>query len=231
MTTPTRADLVLSSGFLAFARHIGVLRAIDRQGIAVDAVVGTSSGALIGALYAAGHDLDRLTGELADLRPLSLMKPRFAVWKGVFSLAPLVAFLRDRLPPTFADLETELAVGVMTESGGHKLLSEGPLVESVVASCAMPYVFGKIDTGGGRYADGGAVDRLGIGPLRRWRTSEAIIAHRVRRTAGKDLDDDLTGALLIETPPSGASFLSLGDFRAQVAEAERIAAAVFARQG
>ena len=47
-------DLVLSSGFLAFARHVGVLRAVERSGQDVTGVCRTSSGALVGALWAAG---------------------------------------------------------------------------------------------------------------------------------------------------------------------------------
>ena len=225
----TQTDLLLSSGFLAFARHLGVLRAIEGQQVAVDAVVGTSSGALIGALWAAGHDVDELIEQLQEMRPIRLMRPHLRPWRGAFALQPLLAFLRDRLPATFGELRRPLAVGVATRGGGHRLLSAGPLPESVVASCSMPYVFEPTWIAGERYADGGAADRLGIAPLRRWRNPDRIIAHRVRRTAGKDLDDDLGGALLIETPPSGANFFSLGDFSGQVREAEAIAAAALAR--
>jgi predicted acylesterase/phospholipase RssA len=38
-------DLILSSGFLAFARHVGVLKVIEEKGIVVDGICGTSSGA------------------------------------------------------------------------------------------------------------------------------------------------------------------------------------------
>lgn len=228
-TSGTQADLLLSSGFLAFARHLGVLRAIEGQQVAIDAVVGTSSGALIGALWAAGHGPNDLIDQLRGMRPIQLMRPHLRPWRGAFALQPLLAFLRDRLPATFSELSRPLAVGVATRGGGHRLLSAGPLPESVLASCSMPYVFEPTWIAGQRYADGGAADRLGIGPLRRWRDPAQIIAHRVQRTAGKDLDDDLGDALLIETPPSGANFFSLGDFAGQVREAEDIAAAALAR--
>ena len=222
------ADLLLSSGFLAFARHLGVLRAIEGQGVAVDAVVGTSSGALIGALWAAGHGADALVEDLRSLRPIGLMRLHRRPWRGLFALAPLLEFLRPRLPATFAELPRPLALGVATRGGGHRLLSAGPLPEAVVASCSMPYVFAPTWIAGERYADGGAADRLAIGPLRRWRDPAHIIAHRVRRTAGKDLQDDLGGALLIETPASGASFFNMGDFVGQVRQAESIALAALA---
>ena len=48
-------DIVLSSGFLAFAAHAGFLAAVEDVGIKVRGVMGTSSGAITGALYAAGY--------------------------------------------------------------------------------------------------------------------------------------------------------------------------------
>jgi predicted acylesterase/phospholipase RssA len=50
----TKYDLVLSSGFLAFANHCGFLQAVDDVGLPVNGIMGTSAGALIGSLYAAG---------------------------------------------------------------------------------------------------------------------------------------------------------------------------------
>lgn len=221
------ADLVLSSGLLAFARHLGVLRAIERkqaQGLLqIDAVCGTSSGALMGALWAAGLTTAQLEAELAGKRPMQLLTPHWPPWRGAFSLEPLLAYVRQRLPATFADLPMPLAVGVIDEAGQHRLLSDGPLAEAVVASCAMPKVFAQIRVAGVPYADGGAADRLALGPWRQWRPGRQAIAHQVARTAGVDQPADLHGITLIQTPRSGANFLSLGDFAGQLAEAEQLA--------
>lgn len=48
-------DLVLSSGFLAFASHSGFLKAVSEAEINVGGVMGTSAGALSGSLYSAGY--------------------------------------------------------------------------------------------------------------------------------------------------------------------------------
>ena len=48
-------DLVLSSGFLAFANHSGFLKAVSEAEINVGGVMGTSAGALSGSLYSAGY--------------------------------------------------------------------------------------------------------------------------------------------------------------------------------
>ncbi len=216
-------DLVLSSGFLAFARHIGVLRALQNRQVEIEAVVGTSSGALVGALWAAGHDADQICQWLQERRPISLMRPHLRPWRGLLSLQPLVQFLRQRLPPNVEDLPLPFAVGVIDLQGQHRLLTEGDLACAVAASCAMPWIFASVEVQGERFEDGGAADRLAVEPWRRWRPGRQAIAHQVQRTAGKDLNVSWQGVMRIQTPRSGASFWSLGDVMGQSLQAETLA--------
>lgn len=209
-------DLVLSSGFLAFARHNGVIAALQQRGEAIDAVCGTSSGAVVGALFAAGYDAVGIQRALSGRRPTSLMRPSPTPWRGLCRLDAFVRHLATLLPPTFADLQRPLALGVVAPGGAHVLLTEGPLPQAVAASCAMPGVFEPIVVGDAAYRDGGAADRLGLDAWRAWRPGRSAIAHQVRRTAGKDLPLDLHDVTLVQTPRSGASFLSLGDYAGQV---------------
>ncbi len=229
MTPAAPHDLLLSSGFLAFARHIGVLRALEERHLPIDALLGTSSGALVGALWSAGlssHDLERL---LTGLPPWKLLRASPLPWRGVLSTSAFLAFVRPHLPATFADLPRPFAVGVVDANGQHRLLTSGPLAEAVVASCAMPHVFLPVHVGDAVFADGGAADRLALGPWRQWRPGQRAIAHQVQRSAGVDLPLDLTDVTLIQTPRSGASFFSLGDFAAQVELARSIAAAALVK--
>ena len=55
-----RTGLVLSGGAARGLAHIGVLKALEEQGVQVDAIAGTSMGAVIGGLYAAGYKVDEL---------------------------------------------------------------------------------------------------------------------------------------------------------------------------
>lgn len=221
-------DLLLSSGFLAFARHVGVVQAVEARGLAVDAVVGTSSGALVGALWAAGHsgaDLERM---VAGRRPFDLMGWHAAPWRGAFSLAPLVAWLSELLPPSFAQLRRPFAAGVKAPDGRPALLTDGDLPRAVAASCAIPYVFVPVEHGGASYRDGGVVDRLMVGPWRAWRPGRRAIAHLVDRTGGADVDTPLDGLVVVRTPRSGATFFSLGDVPAAVREARERAESALA---
>ncbi|BAN49684.1 patatin-like phospholipase family protein [Metapseudomonas resinovorans] len=74
-----RVGLVLSGGAARGLTHIGVLKALEEQGIKVDAIAGTSMGAVIGGLYAAGYkvdELERIATEMDWQQALSDDPPR-----------------------------------------------------------------------------------------------------------------------------------------------------------
>ena len=140
-------------------------------------------------------------------------------------MTALRQFLAPHLPEQFEDLALPLAVGVVAGKR-HQLISSGPLLPAVLASCAMPYVFEPVRVGQQWCQDGGAADRMGLDAWRQWRPGRQAWAHQVARTAGVDVLADTSGVTLIQTPRSGASFVSLGDFPAQVAQARTLALAV-----
>ncbi|MFT4627330.1 MAG: putative acylesterase/phospholipase RssA [Myxococcota bacterium] len=207
----------LSSGFLAFAEQAGFLAGLEDAGVRPTAVVGTSSGALAGACLAAGWSADRVFAELTARRPLAFVRPSLAPWSGLLDLAPMVRHLRTLLPPTFADLERPLAVGVLGPQG-HALLTDGPLPEAVAASCAIPWVFRPVRVGGVDWADGGAGDRTGLAAWRSAHPDAEIVLHLLDRSHNRDRPDPreptpelLAGLTVVRSPRSDAQLWSLGD--------------------
>ena len=148
-------DLVLSSGFLAFARHTGVLRAVERSGLDVTGVCGTSSGALVGALWAAGVKSDEILERIVAQQPFALMRWNWKVWQGLYSLDDVVTKLTEWLPERIEDLPIPFGVGVIDSEGHARVLSSGPLPQAVAASCAIPALFVPVDVEGEFYRDGG----------------------------------------------------------------------------
>ncbi|WP_445179343.1 patatin-like phospholipase family protein [Pseudomonas sp. McL0111] len=59
-TSRPKVGLVLSGGAARGLAHIGVLKALEEQGIKIDAIAGTSMGAVVGGLYASGYKIDEL---------------------------------------------------------------------------------------------------------------------------------------------------------------------------
>src|SRR5689334_10746214 len=68
--------LVLSSGGVRGLAHVGVLQALEEQGIEVDMIVGTEWGALVGGLYAAGLTPDEIQRELLAPNFLAAIQDR-----------------------------------------------------------------------------------------------------------------------------------------------------------
>lgn len=234
MASPPTVDLVLSSGFLAFARQVGFLSAVEeavaRGRLQVDGLVGTSSGALAGCLWAAGWTAEEIAHELGAQRPIDMVALHWQPWRGLFSLDRVVARLAEVLPPRIEDLPRPFGVGVMDAQRRPAVLTSGPLPEAVAASCAMPWVFRPVQIDGRRYQDGGAVDRLGLAGWRAARGPVDVLVHLVSPSHGPPTaSEELADLQVVHTPASGASFFSLGDFDSQQLEARQLALELLGR--
>lgn len=215
-------DLILSSGYLAFARHAGVLAAVEEARLDIDGLCGTSSGALAAALWAAGLSAERVAAELSALPPMGYVKPHWRLWRGMFLLDPMVEHLRGLVPPRVEDLERPFAAGVVAD-GQHRLIDSGPLPEVVAASCAVPYLFAPVTLDGTPCRDGGALDRTGLDAWRRRRPGAELLLHLVERSGPGADPEGLDDVLVVRTPRSGGSLWSLGDFEGQRREALSLA--------
>jgi len=164
------ADLVLSSGFLAFGNHAGFLRAVVARGVRVSGIMGTSAGAMTGSMFAAGYSPDDILRETCRDPPWRLLRPSWRFWEGLFSLDAVVERLRELLPPTFEDLDKDFACAVLDRNGKYIVLDSGALPEAVAASAAIPFLFRPVEIPGreaaGPFADGGARERIGLGSWR-----------------------------------------------------------------
>src|SRR3954469_1534055 len=70
---PPRIGLALSCGGARGLAHIGVIQVLEREGIPISTIIGSSMGAYIGALWASGINgdgLEKLAGEMKDRRAL-----------------------------------------------------------------------------------------------------------------------------------------------------------------
>lgn len=153
--------LVLSGGGARGFAHIGVLRALERAGAKFDVVAGTSMGAVLGALYAAGKRADEIydiafNTSWRDVVDISLQA-------GLIKGDRLEAFLAVHLPASFEDLELPFAVTTTDiESGEDVLITEGDLIKAVRASISFPGAIEPIQYLGRTLADGGIVNSLPV---------------------------------------------------------------------
>ena len=161
-----KIGLALSGGGAKGAAHIGLLKAITEQGIKIDHISGTSAGAIVGALYAAGHSWEVILEFFKQITIFDLSK--FAYGKpGFIDTNKFEEDLRQYLPGnSFEKLNTRLTItATEIKSGKLKAFQEGDLIHRILASSAFPGVFTPIKMDEGFYFDGGVIDDFPVGIL------------------------------------------------------------------
>ena len=158
---PVRIGLALGGGAARSFAHIGVIKALEAQGIVPDIVVGTSAGAVVGALYASG-----LSGFELQKIALDMDESQIGDWslpdRGVFKGEALQNFVNravanrplEKLPRSFAVVATDL------KNGESVLFRTGNTGMAVRASSAVPGVFQPVSINGREYVDGGLVSPI-----------------------------------------------------------------------
>lgn len=150
-----KIGLALGGGFARGIAHIGVLRALEDAGIQVDYIAGTSSGAIIGAMYANGMSGKDIHEVAALLKFGTFAKFSFSRL-GFWNSSPMANFLRRVLKvETFEQLRMPLAVAATEFATGEPVVfSSGPLIDAVRASCAYPGMFHPVQVDGRLMVDG-----------------------------------------------------------------------------
>jgi NTE family protein len=173
ITLPRPIAYVLGGGASSAAAQVGMLRAIGEAGIAPDLIVGTSAGALNGAILAA--DPEGAVDELAGI--WSTIDSRRVISDSRFQRARNLAgrrhlYRNDGLSrlfdqhisvSTIEELTTRFAcVATDLDDGTPVILDSGPLRDALLASCAIPGVFPTIRQGRRHLADGLCVANLPV---------------------------------------------------------------------
>jgi NTE family protein len=156
-----KVGVALGSGAARGLANLGVLQVLMEAGIPIDIVCGTSAGAVVAGLYAAGSDLQllgRMVVELDwhdltgwSLRPKGLVSP-----EKVHNMLRILT--RDQ---RFEDLPVKAAV-VATDllTGEEVVLDSGSVADAVTASLSIPGVFVPVERDGMLLVDGALVNRV-----------------------------------------------------------------------
>jgi NTE family protein len=160
---PRRVELALGGGGGKGAAHLGVLDALETLGVPVDALAGTSVGGLVAALYGAGFRPDEIAEWLghATLRRILDRDPGNSGLIGTHKIAALLGELLGAM--TFADVRVPLAlVAVDLIRRREVVLREGPLVDAILATTALPGIFPPVVRGGELLVDGGILNNVPV---------------------------------------------------------------------
>ncbi|MFN4325892.1 MAG: patatin-like phospholipase family protein [Azonexus sp.] len=188
-TTPVaykpKIGLALGGGAARGFAHIGVIKMLESHGIYPDYVVGTSAGAVVGSLYAAGYDAFAMQ-KIAQ----QLDEKIFADWtlggRGLLKGEALQEFINqhinrrplEQLNRRFATVATDL------NSGERVVFRTGDTGMAVRASAAVPGVFQPVQFRGHSYVDGGLTSPVPV-------------------QAARDMGADIVIAVDISAKPEG----------------------------
>jgi predicted acylesterase/phospholipase RssA/CRP-like cAMP-binding protein len=184
--------LVLSGGGARAFAHLGVIRAMHELGIPIDALAGTSNGAVMALAPARGF----LGAEAADD-----LRPHFGAFLRDYTV-PFVALLRGREVVRhlsfldgldLADLWLPLTI-VSTDltAATSRVHRRGAALTAAVASTAVPGIFPPVVDEGHLLVDGGLTDNLPVGVLRRQLPTGTIVAADVSARLEPALDEGVT---------------------------------------
>ncbi len=171
-----KVGVALGSGAARGLANLGVLQVLVEEGIPIEIACGTSAGAVVAGLFAAGSDLKllgRMVQELDwnDLTSWTLRSRGLIVPDKIHNMLRLLT--RDR---RFEDLPIKAAV-VATDllTGEEVVLDRGSVADAVTASLSIPGVFVPVEKEGRLLVDGGLVNRV-PGDLCRRLGADVVIA-------------------------------------------------------
>ena len=160
-------SLVLGSGGARGLTHIGVIHYLEEHGYQIASVAGSSMGALVGGIYAAGKlkeytDWVRAISKLDILRLLDISLVGGGFVKGDKIITTLRRLIGDRLIEELPVPFTAVASNVV--SGKEVWLSKGSLFDAIRASIAIPLFFTPFELNGEDLLDGGILNPVPIAP-------------------------------------------------------------------
>jgi len=202
-TGEPRIGLALGGGGAKGLAHILILEALDEMGIRPHVMAGTSIGAIIGALYAAGlsgNDIraqveqfftdrneERLLAFPKSIRWLDFIDPAFA-GGGLLDSTDFIDWLGEVLPTrNFSGLKIPLKVITADLQTGREVIMEsGALLPAIKASMAVPGIFPPVEVKGYSLVDGGLANPLPYDRVQ----DECDIVIAIDVSGSRDFEDD-----------------------------------------
>lgn len=193
-----KVAVVLGGGAARGFSHIGLLKALEENGIPIDILVGTSMGSIVAGLYASGLSTDNLAYLVTQVDMNQFFTPRIPPRGGFVETEQFELFLNlltdyarlEDLPIPYYSVITDLV------SGEEVALASGPIGRAILASIAIPGMFPPVEIDGIHYVDGGLLSPVPVGVAQE-QGADFIIAVDVRRTVDDiNFDNVLTNLQL-----------------------------------
>jgi NTE family protein len=153
--------LALSGGGARGIAHIGVIQALLEHGYQPDVLAGTSAGAIVGSLFAAGmtpEEILKIAKKASIFKLITVSLPYSGLTKLTYLNDLLAAHIKT---DNFSALNKEMYIAIANlNTGALEIRSRGELFKVVMASSSIPLVFQPVEIEGQFYVDGGILNNL-----------------------------------------------------------------------
>ncbi|NIK79142.1 putative acylesterase/phospholipase RssA/CRP-like cAMP-binding protein [Paenibacillus castaneae] len=236
--------LALGSGSIRGAAHVGVLKALEKEGIPIDMIAGTSVGAFIGALYASGQPISEFERVLPTLRWRQLFRLNLSQI-AIANNNPMERFMENYIGQKyFEDLNIPFAaVASDANTGEAHILRTGLVSQAIRATTAVPGLIKPVNIGGRTLVNGTVVHPVPVALVKSMGADIAIAvdvsAPTFTKTPGKNfvcsilktmdmmsermIQEELQVADVIISPQLGISRYHFKDSSIFIEEGERVA--------
>lgn len=216
--------LAMSSGFFSFYAHTGMLAALLDRGLAPSHVSGSSAGAMVAGVWAAGAQHAELETFLLTMRRDDFWDPGFGA--GLLAGRKFDALLRRFLPiDRIENCNVPVRISAFDILARKTVVLErGDLSSAIRASCAVPAMFQPVWIDRRPHWDGGILDRPGLAGV----PSGRVLFHHIsnhapwsRRNAALSIPTrtDMTTLVLDDLPRVSPFRLDAGPLALNAARA------------
>jgi len=160
--------VALGGGGIKGLAHIGALRGLEKLGLKVKAIAGTSAGGIFGAVAAKGIPLDEIEQRVIHLDQNEFFKLSFSNTPALLDFSGFASVLVEMLGrSSFEELPVPFAcTAVDIKSYQEVIISNGKLLDAVLATIAIPGVFPPKEMGDCVLVDGGVLDPVPVSVVR-----------------------------------------------------------------
>jgi len=195
-----KIGLALGGGSAKGMSYIGLLRVFEKHKIPIDFISGTSIGALIGGLYCAGYSPDEMEKLISELNWKKMLDFN-DFGNGLIRGNKIEKWLRKMLKgKQFKDLKIPFAASAVDIHNGEEVVFEsGDVAKAIHASIAIPGVFSPVKINHRHYVDGGVVDPVPVGILRRKKMDKVIavsLSTPVKRLRSRKVPENVKGPFM-----------------------------------
>lgn len=158
--------LVLGAGGSRGIAHLGVIEVLEKAGVPIDLIVGSSAGSLMGALYSDNPNIQQIKKKVIKIRKTDLLDPLLSA---ILQMATCVTgpiqgnslenfLVKEMKAKNFSELRIPLiCVATNIEENHITLLRSGPIAPAVHASAALPPFFSPVRLYKQTLIDGGVL--------------------------------------------------------------------------